>query len=78
TFYAHDRHLLRWVHELETSTIKPKGEGVSQMIGDFVSDVYGWLKSKKPNTQGYVQPLILHVAHLTFYSSVNINAPVPC
>ncbi|KAJ6612484.1 hypothetical protein B0H10DRAFT_2223097 [Mycena sp. CBHHK59/15] len=52
TFYCHDRRDLRWVHDSEKAAIKPKGEGASQMVGDFVSDVYGWLKSKKPNANG--------------------------
>ncbi|KAJ7498272.1 hypothetical protein B0H11DRAFT_1713093 [Mycena galericulata] len=52
TFYANDRRDLRWVHESEKASIKPKGEGASQMVGDFVSDTYGWMKSKKPNADG--------------------------
>ncbi|KAJ6522151.1 hypothetical protein B0H19DRAFT_973643 [Mycena capillaripes] len=52
TFYCHDRRDLRWVHESEKATIKAKGEGASQMVGDFVSDVYGWMRSKKPNGNG--------------------------
>ncbi|KAJ6613315.1 hypothetical protein B0H10DRAFT_2222353 [Mycena sp. CBHHK59/15] len=53
TFYANDRRELRWVHNTEKAAIKPKGEGASQMVGDFVSDVYGWMRSKKPNANGY-------------------------
>ncbi|KAJ7711523.1 hypothetical protein B0H16DRAFT_1251327, partial [Mycena metata] len=45
TFFAHDRRELCWVHKDAKGTIKSKGEGASQMIGDFVSDVYGWMKS---------------------------------
>ncbi|KAJ6458809.1 hypothetical protein C8R45DRAFT_942652 [Mycena sanguinolenta] len=52
TFYCHDRRDLRWVHKSERAKIKAKGQGASQMVGDFVSDVYGWLKSKKPNADG--------------------------
>ncbi|KAJ7931020.1 hypothetical protein B0H13DRAFT_1594840 [Mycena leptocephala] len=52
TFYSNDRRDLRWVHSSEKATIKPKGEGASQMVGDFVSDVYGWMRSKKPNSDG--------------------------
>ncbi|KAF7295664.1 hypothetical protein MIND_01106600 [Mycena indigotica] len=51
-FYANDRRTLRWVHESETAKIKAKGEGASDMIGDFVSPEYGWLRSKKPNDLG--------------------------
>ncbi|KAF9048075.1 hypothetical protein BDZ89DRAFT_941483 [Hymenopellis radicata] len=47
TFYANDRRNVRWVHESETAPIKPKGEGASQMAGDFVSPDYGWLRSKE-------------------------------
>ncbi|KAF7303355.1 hypothetical protein MIND_00563300 [Mycena indigotica] len=52
TFYANDRRTLRWVHESETATLKAKGEGASDMIGDFVSPEYGWLRSKKLNAAG--------------------------
>ncbi|KAJ6579051.1 hypothetical protein DFH09DRAFT_913409 [Mycena vulgaris] len=52
TFYANDRHNLRWVHNTENAVIRPKGEGASQMVGDFVSDVYGWMRSKKPDELG--------------------------
>jgi hypothetical protein len=52
TFYCHDRRDLRWVHKSERAKIKAKGQGASQMVGDFVSDVYGWMKSKKPNADG--------------------------
>ncbi|KAJ6455552.1 hypothetical protein C8R47DRAFT_934077, partial [Mycena vitilis] len=45
TFYCNDRRDLRWIHKSEKATIKAKGEGASQMVGDFVCDVYGWLKS---------------------------------
>ncbi|KAF7303356.1 hypothetical protein MIND_00563400 [Mycena indigotica] len=54
TFYANDRRTLRWVHESETATLKAKGEGASDMIGDFVSPEYGWLRSKKLNAAGFV------------------------
>ncbi|KAJ7156125.1 hypothetical protein C8R43DRAFT_884069 [Mycena crocata] len=53
TFYANDRRELRWVHKTEKAKIKPKGEGASQMVGDFVSDVYGWMRSKKADANGY-------------------------
>ncbi|KAF8128333.1 hypothetical protein K438DRAFT_1789555 [Mycena galopus ATCC 62051] len=52
TFYSHDRRDVRWVHNSERAKIKAKGQGASQMVGDFVSDVYGWMKSKKPNADG--------------------------
>jgi transposase len=45
TFYANDRRDLRWVHESETATPQPKGEGASLMVADFVSADYGWLRS---------------------------------
>ncbi|KAJ7685853.1 hypothetical protein B0H17DRAFT_836063, partial [Mycena rosella] len=35
TFYANDRRELRWVHNTEKAAIKVKGEGASQMVGDF-------------------------------------------
>lgn len=46
TFYANDRRDLRWVHESETAKIKAKGEGASQMVGDFMSPDYGFMRSK--------------------------------
>jgi hypothetical protein len=52
TFYCHDHQDLRWVHESEKPSIKAKGEGASQMVGDFVSDAYGWMRSKNPNADG--------------------------
>lgn len=45
TFYAHDRRRQRWVHKTESAVPRPKGEGVSVMVADFVSADYGWLKS---------------------------------
>ncbi|KAJ7770854.1 hypothetical protein DFH07DRAFT_686425, partial [Mycena maculata] len=45
TFFANDRRHgdLWWVHKTEMATIKAKGEGASQMVGDFVSPDYGWM-----------------------------------
>ncbi|KAJ7061410.1 hypothetical protein C8F01DRAFT_1057921 [Mycena amicta] len=51
-FYAKDRRTLRWVHDSETAKIKAKGEGASDMIGDFVSPEYGWLRSKQADAAG--------------------------
>ena len=45
TFYANDRRKLRWVHRNETAVPRPKGEGASLMVADFVSADYGWLRS---------------------------------
>src|SRR5882762_520681 len=50
TFYAHDRHKLRWVHSSESAKPYAKGEGASLMVADFVSPDYGWLRGKT----GYV------------------------
>lgn len=44
-FYANDRRDRRWVHKTETAVPKPKGEGASLMVADFVSADYGWLQS---------------------------------
>lgn len=44
-FYAHDRRERRWVPDTETAVPKPKGEGASLMVADFVSADYGWLRS---------------------------------
>lgn len=35
TFYAHDRRKLGWRHKNAKAEINPKGEGVSEMAGDF-------------------------------------------
>ncbi|KAH9921218.1 uncharacterized protein BXZ73DRAFT_91841 [Epithele typhae] len=45
TFYAHDRRTLRWVREQETAVPRPKGEGMSLMVADFMSADHGWLRS---------------------------------
>jgi hypothetical protein len=44
-FSANDRRERRWVPDTETAVPKPKGEGASLMIADFVSADYGWLRS---------------------------------
>ena len=44
-FYANDRRERRWVSNTETAVPKPKGEGASLMVADFVSADYGWLQS---------------------------------
>ncbi|KAF9000389.1 hypothetical protein BDZ89DRAFT_1121659 [Hymenopellis radicata] len=61
TFYANDRRNLRWVHESEKVSIKPKGEGASQMAGDFVSPDYGWLQSKRLDENGRVGKMVEEV-----------------
>jgi hypothetical protein len=43
-FYANDRRERCWVPDMETAVPKPKGEGASLMISDFVSADYGWLR----------------------------------
>ena len=43
TFYANNQLLLQWVHESETAKPYAKGEGLSQMVADFVSPDYSWL-----------------------------------
>ncbi|KAF9462284.1 hypothetical protein BDZ94DRAFT_1309757 [Collybia nuda] len=44
-FYANDRRKLRWVHKGENAVPRPKGEGASLMVADFVSADYGWLRT---------------------------------
>jgi hypothetical protein len=44
-FYAHDRRERRWVPATENPVPRPKGEGHSLMVADFVSADYGWLRS---------------------------------
>jgi hypothetical protein len=44
-FCANDRRERRWVPDTETAVPKPKGEGASLMVADFVSADYGWLRS---------------------------------
>ncbi|KAJ7509299.1 hypothetical protein B0H11DRAFT_1702935 [Mycena galericulata] len=56
-FYANDCRDLRWVHESKKASIKPKGEGASQMVGDFVSDTYGWMKSEQCMPRFCVEPV---------------------
>ncbi|KAG1841565.1 hypothetical protein DFJ58DRAFT_707849 [Suillus subalutaceus] len=45
TFYANDRRKVYWVHGNETARPRPKGEGASLMVADFISADYGWLRS---------------------------------
>ncbi|KAG2030862.1 hypothetical protein BDR03DRAFT_936542 [Suillus americanus] len=45
TFYTNDRRKVYWVHGNETAKPRPKGEGASLMVADFVSADYGWLHS---------------------------------
>lgn len=44
TFYANDRRLIFWVHSSVTAVPRVKGEGISEMVADFVSADYGWLR----------------------------------
>jgi hypothetical protein len=37
TFYAHDRHTLRWVHESESAKPYAKGEGALLMVADLIT-----------------------------------------
>ncbi|KZT64015.1 hypothetical protein DAEQUDRAFT_733158 [Daedalea quercina L-15889] len=46
SFYAHDRRDVRWVKTMEKLQPRPKGDGASLMVGDFVSADYGFLQSK--------------------------------
>lgn len=45
TFYMNDRRIVRWVHKSETAEPKPKTEGTSLMVADFVSADFGFLRS---------------------------------
>ena len=45
TFYANDRRKVGWVHKDAKAVPRPKGEGASLMVADFISADYGWLKS---------------------------------
>ena len=54
TFYANDHWKLRWVHKSETAVPRPKGEGASLMVSDFVSADYGWLRSPNKSKEARV------------------------
>ncbi|KAF9508871.1 hypothetical protein BS47DRAFT_1373595 [Hydnum rufescens UP504] len=54
-FYAHDHHVLCWVHSSETSKPYAKGEGQSLMIANFISADYGWLSSADGNESVHVK-----------------------
>lgn len=45
-FTANDRRDMRWVQASEMPRPRPKGEGASLMVGDFISADYGFLRSK--------------------------------
>ncbi|OBZ62739.1 hypothetical protein A0H81_15008 [Grifola frondosa] len=44
TFYANDHRNVYWAHKDEKAIPRPKGEGASLMVVDFVSAEYGWLR----------------------------------
>ena len=54
-FYAHDHHILRWVHSSETAKPYAKGEGQSLMVADFISADYGWLSSADGSKSAHVE-----------------------
>ena len=51
-FYANDRRKLQWIHQSESAQLSAKTEGLSYMIGEFVSPDYGWLCGKMPDAKG--------------------------
>jgi hypothetical protein len=55
TFFANDRCEVGWVHEDEKAVPRPKGEGVSLMISDFVSAELGFLASPDRNDRCRVE-----------------------
>ena len=56
-FYANDHREVRWVHKDETAKPKPKGEGISIMVSDFISADYGWLSAPdEMNVQVILKP----------------------
>ena len=57
-FHAHDRRERRWVPDTETAVPRPKGEGASLMVADFVSADYGWLRSpdRKESARVVIRP----------------------
>lgn len=44
-FYAHDRRGKHWFHKDAPARPYAKGDGLSLMVGNFVSADYGWLKA---------------------------------
>ena len=66
-FYMHDRRKLRWVPDTETAVPKPKGEGASLMVADFVSANYRWLRSpdRKESTRVIILPGAQHNGYFT-------------
>lgn len=42
-FYAHDRRRRAWYHKDASIKPKKKGDGVSQMVADFVCADFGWM-----------------------------------
>ncbi|KAF9223592.1 hypothetical protein BS17DRAFT_795740 [Gyrodon lividus] len=54
TFYTNDQQQLQWVHKSESATPKPKGEGASLMVADFISADYGWLQSPDKKESAHV------------------------
>jgi hypothetical protein len=54
TFCANDCRKLHWVHKSETAVPRPKGEGASLIVSDFVSADYGWLRSPDKSKEARV------------------------
>jgi len=54
TFYTNACRKIHWVHKGKTAVPYAKGEGASQMVADFVSADYGWLKLPDGKEQAHV------------------------
>ncbi|KIK93975.1 hypothetical protein PAXRUDRAFT_785281 [Paxillus rubicundulus Ve08.2h10] len=54
TFYANDWHHLGWIHIDAGSDPRPKGEGTSIMVSDFVSADRGWCRSPDGQESAWV------------------------
>ena len=44
-FYAHDHQRCTWFHKDAPAQARPKGDGLSFMVSNFVSADFGWLRS---------------------------------
>jgi hypothetical protein len=54
TFYVNDWWKTQWVHCNKTAKPYAKGEGLSQMVADFVSADYSWLSSPDGKEHAWV------------------------
>ena len=46
TFYQNDQHDMKWIHGSDKATPRPKGDGQSIMVSNFLTPDWGCLRDK--------------------------------